>query len=109
MCAPPPQPPEDTAAVAVAAVPAVGGAMAAAAVAGFLLPQPFGQLLAASQPGLVLLLLFIGFQQFLQRRYRRRLARMPGFARIHSGSAVAQVDGKGGARDTSTVDSPVNT
>ena len=77
-----------------------------AVVVGVMWPQPSGQILAASQPGLALLALILGMQRFLQWRYRRRLARMPGFARLRAESALAHSNGKREARQTSTVDSP---
>ncbi|MCE9531703.1 MAG: hypothetical protein K8T89_11360 [Planctomycetes bacterium] len=78
----------------------------AAVVVGLLWPQPAGQTLAAAQPGLAILALVLGMQRYLQWRYRRRLARMPGFTRIHAESAVARSNGKRVIRETSTVDSP---
>jgi hypothetical protein len=81
--------------------------MTAGAVAiGFIWPQPSGQVLSAAQPGLALLALILGMQRFLQWRYRRRLTRMPGFTRIHVGSAVTNSNGKRMSRETSTIDSP---
>jgi hypothetical protein len=79
---------------------------AGAVVTGFIWPQPSGQVLSAAQPGLALLALILGMQRLLQWRYRRRLTRMPGFARAHSESALARSNGKRVIRETSTVDSP---
>lgn len=79
---------------------------AGAVVVGFIWPQPSGQVLSAAQPGLVLLALVLCVQRFSQWRYRRRLTRMPGFARVHAESAVARSNGNRVPRETSTVDSP---
>ena len=79
---------------------------AGAVVTGFIWPQPSGQILSAAQPGLVLLALILSMQRLLQWRYRRRLTRMPGFARAHAESALARSNGKRVTRETSTVDSP---
>ena len=72
----------------------------------FLWPQPTGQILAASQPGIAILLIILGFQRYMQWRYRRRLARMPNFSRLHGESPVPLSNGKRVLRETSTVDSP---
>jgi len=69
-------------------------------------PQPVSRVLSAAQPGLAILGLILGMQRFLQWRYRRRLARMPGFSRVHAESALARSNGKRPAREKSTVDMP---
>ena len=78
-------------------------------IAGLLWPQPFGQVLSASQPGLALLALILGLQHGLLWRYRRRLTRMPGFARIRVESAIARSNGKQIPRETATIDTPAAT
>jgi hypothetical protein len=81
-------------------------ATAGAVVVGFLWPQPSGQVLSAAQPGLMLLAVILGTQRFLQWRYRRRLTRMPGFARVQTEPASARSNGKRILRETSTIDAP---
>ncbi len=77
---------------------------AAAVVVGFLWPQPAGHILAAALPGLALLAIVVGAQRFLDWRYRRRLARMPGFSRVRTESVLLRTNGKRSSRETSTVD-----
>lgn len=79
---------------------------AGAIVIGFLWPQPSGQILAASQPGLALLVIVLALQRLLQWNYRRRLARLPGFTRIRAESALTRSNGQHVGRETSTVDTP---
>ncbi len=79
---------------------------AGAVIAFFIWPQPAGQALMAAQPGLAILALVLALQRFVQWRYRRRLARMPGFSRIHTESALARSNGKRSVRETSAVDTP---
>jgi hypothetical protein len=74
-------------------------------IVGFMWPQPAGQVAAAAEPGLLILVLVLCFQHYLHWRYRRRLARMPGFSRTQSESALARNNGRRSAQ-TSTVDVP---
>jgi hypothetical protein len=76
-------------------------------IAGLIWQQQSGQVLAATQPGMVILLAILGVQQILQWRYRRRLARMPGFSRLPSGSALAAANGRGSSRERPAINSPV--
>jgi hypothetical protein len=76
-------------------------------IAGFLWPQPAGQALAAAEPGLLLLIVILTLRRFVEWRYRRRLARMPGFSRVHAESSLARANGKRVAQ-TSTVDGPAS-
>jgi hypothetical protein len=76
-------------------VGALGVLLGSAAIAaGLLWPQPASQILAAAGPGLVLLAIVAGTERFLEWRYRRRLARMPGFSRIRTESALATSNGQ---------------
>jgi peptidoglycan/LPS O-acetylase OafA/YrhL len=78
---------------------------AAAVIAASLWPQPAGQALMAAEPGLLLLILILAVQRFAEWRHLRRLARMPGFSRVHAESSLARANGKRVAQ-TSTVDAP---
>ena len=74
---------------------------------GLLWPQPIGQVLAAAQPGLAILAIVLGLQRFFQWRYRRHLARMPGFTRIHAESALSRSNGIRPSREMSAINPPV--
>jgi len=81
-------------------------AVAGMVVAATAYPQPFGQLFVAMQPGLAILLAVLMLYRMVQWQYRRRLARMPGFTRVHAESALVRSNTKRPVRETSTVDSP---
>jgi hypothetical protein len=89
---------------------AVGAILAllvpAVVIVGFIWPQPTGQALMAAQPGLAILACIIILQRFLHWRYRRQLARLPGFSRIQAESALSRSNGKRPSRETSTIDVP---
>ncbi|HXG08510.1 MAG TPA: hypothetical protein VNK04_01855, partial [Gemmataceae bacterium] len=62
---------------------------AAAAVVGLLWPSVLAVVLYGCQPGLVVLLLVLGFHWLLQHRYRRQVVFLPGFTRLRkSGSSL---------------------
>jgi len=84
----------------------VAGISAAVLVAGVIWPQPTGQALAAAIPGLLIVVLVLVLQRFLHWRYRRRLARMPGFTRVHMGSSLVRVNGKTSTREAQRAESP---
>lgn len=62
------------------------------------------------EPGAVVLLLVIGVQWFLQRRYRRQVVFMPGFSRLAPGSSILRGNGASSSHrrrgEPSTVDVP---
>jgi hypothetical protein len=57
-------------------------------------------------PGVVVLLLLIGVQWLVQRRYRRQLVFMPAFSRVTPGSSVMRTGSSQRRREPSTVDAP---
>jgi hypothetical protein len=74
----------------------------------FFWPQMVRQALAASIPGIVVVLLVLFVQRTLQARYRWKIANMPAFRRTISESALARPSGQrplnGLLRETSTID-----
>jgi hypothetical protein len=56
------------------------GVLSVAAYLGF--PQPFGQLIAAAQPGLLAVAVVLIGQATVRGYYRRRITNLPGFSRI---------------------------
>src|SRR5262249_46666379 len=60
------------------------------------------------EPGVVVLLVVIGVQWLLHRRYRRQLVFMPGFSRLAPGSSILRSGGSGSRLrgEPSTVDAP---
>ena len=58
------------------------------------------------EPGLVVLLIVVGVQWLLQRRYRRQLIFMPGFTRVAPGSSIMRGGSSNRHREPSTVDAP---
>jgi hypothetical protein len=78
-------------------------------VAGLSWPAAFPVVLYGCEPGLVVLLLLLGVQWLLHRRYRRRVVFMPGFTRVKTGSSLVRGGSSGQRpRETSTVDAPVS-
>jgi hypothetical protein len=58
-------------------------------------------------PGLAVLVLALGMQWLLQRRYRRQVVFMPAFTRVVPGSSVLRGTGSSRQRhEPSTVDAP---
>jgi hypothetical protein len=57
-------------------------------------------------PGVAVLLLLIGVQWIVQRRYRRAVVFMPAFSRITPGSSVMRTGSSQRRREPSTVDAP---
>ncbi len=58
------------------------------------------------EPGALVLLLVVGIQWVLQRRYRRQVVFMPGFSRLKPGSSLVRAGSSNRPRDPSTVDEP---
>lgn len=62
------------------------------------------------EPGVIVLLVVVGVQWFLQRRYRRQVVFMPGFSRRPAGSSIVRNGSKSGSHrlrgEPSTVDVP---
>jgi hypothetical protein len=76
-------------------------------VAGLLWPSALPAVAYGCQPGLVVLLVVIGVQWSLQRRYRNRVVFMPAFSRTLPGSSVIRGSGSSQRRhEPSTVDAP---
>jgi hypothetical protein len=59
------------------------------------------------EPGLVVLLLVVGFLWFRQQRYRRQVVFMPGFSRVSTGSSVISAGSSQRRREPSTIDGPL--
>jgi hypothetical protein len=79
---------------------------AGAVIVGFVWPQPASQVLAAAQPGLMILVLVLVLQRLLHWRYRRKMARLPAFSRVQAESSVSRNNGQRSS-PTSTTDLPV--
>jgi hypothetical protein len=80
-------------------------------VIGLLWPSLLPALVFGIEPGVVVLLVVIGVQWLLQRRYRRQLLFMPSFSRLGPGSSIVRNGATGTSssqrrRDPSTVDVP---
>jgi hypothetical protein len=76
-------------------------------VAGLLWPSTLPAFAYGCQPGLVVLLVVIGVQWSLQRRYRNQVVFMPAFSRTLPGSSVIRGSGSSQRRhEPSTVDAP---
>jgi hypothetical protein len=75
-------------------------------------PGLLADVIYGCEPGFAVLVLILGVQWLLHRRYRRKLMFMPGFSRIKTGSAVVRGSVASGARsdrpngEPSTVDIP---
>ena len=69
-------------------------------------PSIVPAILYGCQPGVLVLLLVLGLQLMLQRRYRRQVVFMPGFTRLKPGSSLVRSGGAGRPREASTIDAP---
>src|SRR5262249_5422333 len=79
----------------------------AALVAGAVLwPALLAPVLYGCQPGACVLVLVLGAQWMLHRRYRRRVVFMPGFTRMKAGSSLVRGAAPPRPRDPSTIDAP---
>ena len=76
-------------------------------VLGFSWPQPTGHVLSAGIPGVGLLMLILAVQRVIVWRYRRRLARLPGFTQAVGSSMIRSGSKRPIVREASTIDSPV--
>ena len=73
---------------------------------GIFCPAALPPILFGMQPGLVLLLVFIGIHWLLQERYRRQLVFLPGFTRAKPSSTMVRTNSAKHPREASTVDAP---
>jgi hypothetical protein len=77
---------------------------------GLLWPSLLPLLAYGCEPGVVVLVVVIGAQWFMQRRYRRQVVFMPGFSRLAPGSSIVRTGSNHGSshrrREPSTVDAP---
>ncbi len=73
--------------------------------AGALWPSVLPAVVYGSEPGLVVLVVLLGFQWMLHQRYRRQVVFMPGFKRLKPGSSLVRTSRP---RDPSTVDAPTS-
>jgi hypothetical protein len=81
------------------------GMVAALLTVGVLWSGALSALLYGCEPGIAALLIIGALQWFLQRRYRRQIAKLPGFKRVKSGgSVVIHNGGVNRPREPSTVD-----
>jgi hypothetical protein len=79
-----------------------GGALVAT---DFLWPSVLPMIVYGCEPGVVVLLVVVGVQWVLHRRYRRQVIFMPGFSRLKSGSSIVRNGGSSRLRgDPSTVE-----
>jgi hypothetical protein len=69
-------------------------------------PAVVAPILFGLQPGVVLLLVFVGIHWFMHERYRRKLIFLPGFAQAKPGSTMVRNDSATRPRQGSTVDAP---
>jgi hypothetical protein len=80
---------------------------AAAAVFAALCPAAWAPVLFGMQPGVVLLVVFVGVHLLLQERYRRQLVFLPGFVRAKPTSTLSRgSSGKRPREGGSTIDAP---
>jgi hypothetical protein len=77
---------------------------AALVVGAVLWPALLAPVLYGCQPGACVLVLVLGAQWLLHRRYRRRVVFMPGFTRVKAGSSLVRGAAPPRPRDPSTID-----
>jgi hypothetical protein len=77
-----------------------------AALLGALWPGMVPAIIYGCEPGALVLLLAVGIQGVLHRRYRRQVVFMPGFSRLKPGSSLVRTGSSNRPRDPSTVDEP---
>jgi hypothetical protein len=71
-----------------------------------LCPAACAPVLFGMQPGVVLLIVFIGMHLLMQERYRRQLVFLPGFTRAKQSSTIVRSNAAKRPREASTVDAP---
>jgi len=71
-----------------------------------LCPAACAPVLFGVQPGVVLLVVFIGVHLLLQEKYRRQLVFLPGFTRAKPNSTIVRSNSAQRPREASTVDAP---
>jgi hypothetical protein len=64
-----------------------------AALAGVFWPDVVGMVLYGCEPGAVVVVVVLGGQWMLHKRYRSRVVFMPGFARVKPGSSLTRSTG----------------
>lgn len=88
---------------------AIGGLGLLVVAVGILWPNVLPALVYGSEPGAAVLLLVLGVQWMLHRRYRRQIVFMPGFTRLKTGSSLIRTNSGSSNRprgEPSTIDAP---
>ena len=78
-----------------------------ALVFALLCPAAVAPILYGTQPGVVLMVLFVGGHRLIQVRSRRQLIFLPGFERARPGSTLVRAKSANRSREGSTVDAPI--